>query len=83
MALIILFAIVLNKMHSIVFLVHAPTQDEVKIKDNLPCFLSQVKAHNLIFSEFLLLFKEPTDEVIIDAKLRQLGVDIFLIDTLF
>lgn len=70
-------------MYSIIFLLTAPTQDVQKIKDVFPVLLSQAKASNDIFTEFVLCFKESQDESILEAKLTEIGCAIFLCECLF
>lgn len=70
-------------MYNILFSLTAPTNDLEIIQANFPILFQQPKQNNNIFSELLLLFKESQDEHILEQKLTDLGVTVFLLDTLF
>lgn len=70
-------------MHNILFFLTVPTNNVETLKSIFPTIFSQSKENNNIFSELLLLFNESQSEEIIERKLIDLGIDVFLCECLF
>lgn len=70
-------------MYSFLYCLTAPTKDADKIKSAFPVIFSQAKETNNIFSEFLLQFDSSQDQHILEDKIQNIPIEVFLLEELY
>jgi len=70
-------------MNNTIFLLVTPTEHVEKIKTTFPVFNYQAKESNPIYTQFLLCFQVPQDEMILEQMLAKLDLGLYFLDPLF